>query len=53
MKQRNVELVSVTARLPIDAKEWLEKKAAQHVTSLNAELIRAIRVRQEAERAAG
>ena len=36
MKARNIELVSVTARLPIDAKEWLERQALQNVTSLNA-----------------
>lgn len=49
MKPRNLELVPVMTRLPPDAKEWLDQKARENVTSVNAEIVRAIRVRQEAE----
>ena len=49
MKRRNIELVTITARLPLDVKEWLEKQALQNVTSVNAEMIRAVRICQKAE----
>jgi hypothetical protein len=49
MKARNLQLVAVMTRLPADAKQWLEEQAAKNVTSINAEIVRAIRVRQEAE----
>ena len=54
MKPRNIDLVSVTTRMPPDDKAWLEKQALTNITSLNAEIVRAIRFRREAEqRAAG
>jgi hypothetical protein len=49
MKARNLQLAPVMTRLPIDAKQWLEEQAAKNVTSINAEIVRCIRVRQEAE----
>jgi hypothetical protein len=49
MKARNLELVPVMTRLPVDAREWLEQQARKNVTSISAELVRSIRCRQEAE----
>ena len=49
MRARNIGLVGVMARMPPDDKQLLEAKAIENVTSANAELIRCIRVRREAE----
>jgi hypothetical protein len=43
------EAVKVTAHLPPDQKSWIERQAAQNFTSLNAEIVRAIRFRMETE----
>jgi hypothetical protein len=37
------------ARLPRDQKDWLEQQAIKNLTSLNAEIVRSIRFRQESE----
>lgn len=45
------ERSSLTLRLPKSMRDWLTKKAAENFTSQNDEVIRAIRERQEREKA--
>jgi hypothetical protein len=45
----NYEFTRLMLRLPPDLKEYLEQQAAKNMTSQNAEIVRAIRFRQEAE----
>ena len=44
------ETRSVLLRLPIDAKEWIEKEAARTLASQNSEILRCIRARMDSER---
>jgi hypothetical protein len=46
MKQQSVR---IPLRLPPDMKSWLEQEAERNFTSQNAEIVRAIRSRMEAE----
>lgn len=44
-----LDLTRVTTRLPHDQMEWLKQKATANLTSINAEISRAIRARMEAD----
>jgi hypothetical protein len=52
MKSRNIEVVTFSARMAPADKEWLEQKVAENLTSMNAEIVRCIRFRREAEQRA-
>jgi hypothetical protein len=43
------ERVAVLVRLPIDAKKWIARRALRNEASLNAEIVRMIRLQMEAE----
>jgi hypothetical protein len=43
------ERVAVLVRLPIDAKKWISRRALRNEASLNAEIVRMIRLQMEAE----
>jgi plasmid stability protein len=38
-------------RLPSELKKWLEQEAARHCSSMNSEVVRAVRARMESEQA--
>ena len=44
------ERVAVLVRLPIDAKKWISRRAVRNEASLNAEIVRIIRLQMEAEK---
>lgn len=46
---RKSEAVRVMARLPQEQKLWIEQQAERNLTSQNAEIVRAIRLRMDAE----
>jgi hypothetical protein len=48
---RKQKRVAVLARLPIDAKKWILRRAVRNEVSLNAEIVRIIRMQMEAEKA--
>ena len=45
------ERVAVLVRLPVDAKDWMAKRAQQNEASLNSEFVRLIRLQMNDERA--
>ena len=45
MKQ--IEPARVMARLPQDIRRWLEQQATQNFSSMNSEIVRAIRARMD------
>jgi hypothetical protein len=44
------ERVAVLVRLPVDAKQWISRRAMLNEASLNAEIVRLIRLQMEAEK---
>jgi len=52
MKLSHLELDRVTARLPPEEKEGLQTEAPRNLTPVNAEIMRSIRFRREAEQQA-
>lgn len=49
-RKRRHDLAQLMTRLPADQKLWLEQQAGDNCTSMNAEIIRAIRLRMDNER---
>jgi len=49
MRKLDIDLERFPARLPPDDMAWLRLQAAENLTSVNAELLRSVRVRREAE----
>lgn len=50
-RRKQPDSVNILVRLPVDAKAWLEDKAAEAFTSRNAQIVAAIRATMKADRA--
>jgi hypothetical protein len=45
------EATQLTTRLPQEIRDWLQHQAQQNFSSINSEIVRAVRARMEAEQA--
>jgi hypothetical protein len=44
---RKKERIAVLVRLPVDAKKWIARMAIRNETSVNAEIVRIIRLQMD------